>query len=97
MRLGIDVSFLENAEKDLGPIIATDRIRDATIETIRRMHNLTPQDKIVWRTRVEEDNGKYGTILGDSAPDLGEVLKSIAAISDRTLAVLHKLDPGGFN
>lgn len=94
MRLGIDVSFLENAEKELGPIIATDRIKDMTIETIKRMHKLAPEDRIVWRTRLEGDNGKYGAILEDSAPDLGETLRSIAVISDRILAVLHKLDPG---
>lgn len=92
--MDIDISSLEEIEKKLGKILATNSVTNTVLESIGRIRTISSKQLVVWKARVTKDNEAYLNILGESSYD---ILRTLAEIENETrslLKILHKLDQG---
>ena len=91
IRVDVDVSFLEKAEKDIGKILVSNNIADSVLISIKRM---PAKQMLVWKTKVKSDNDAYLKVLAEYSKDISQVFKQVKDETKAILQVLQKLDAG---
>lgn len=87
----IDIGIVEDIERKLGTLILIDQIMDEFLVTIKSMRDIDSEDIISWKTKINNDNGKYSDIIQMGSHSLEEAFQVISEETHKILNVLNKL------
>ncbi|MEM2146096.1 MAG: hypothetical protein QW279_12095 [Candidatus Jordarchaeaceae archaeon] len=90
----IDVTFLDEITIRLGKILAIDSVYDKVVDNINKMGKLSSSQRIVWQTRIKQDNKAYLDVLRSQSMNVAHIIDHIKEETATVLCVLQKLDAG---